>query len=259
MTGAGATPIGSAFAMAGRAMRLTDYKALTFDVYGTLIDWESGMVAGLAPLTERVSRSLSRDDILEAHAFHESTTQAQTPGKRYPDVLALVYRRLAEEWGVAATWAEAAAYGASVADWPAFGDSAEALAYLRAHYALVVLSNVDNASFDASDARLGRPFHVVCTAEDVGAYKPDDRNFGYMLRRLERMGIGKGDILHTAESMFHDHAPANRHGLASCHIYRRHDRPGFGATMHPGDMPRVDARFDSMAAMVAAHRAELAG
>ncbi len=240
-------------------MKLTDYKALTFDVYGTLIDWESGMVAGLEPLTAQVSRGLSRDDILEAHAFHESTTQAQTPAKQYSDVLALVYRRLAEEWGVAVTWDECLAYGASVKDWPAFADSAEALAYLREHYTLVVLSNVDNASFAASDARLGRPFHVVCTAEDAGSYKPDDRNFDYMLRVLERRGIGKGDILHTAESMFHDHVPATRHGLAKCHIYRRHDRPGFGATMNPGDVPEVGVRFNSMAEMVAAHRAEVAG
>ncbi len=238
-------------------MKLTDYKALTFDVYGTLIDWESGMVAGLEPLTKAVSRSLSRDDILEAHAFHESTTQAQTPGKRYSDVLATVYRRLGEEWGVAVSWEDCLAYGASVKDWPAFADSVEALAYLREHYMLVVLSNVDNASFAASDARLGRPFHAVYTAEDAGSYKPDDRNFSYMLGNLARLGICKGDILHTAESMFHDHGPANRHGLANCHIFRRHDRPGFGATMNPGDMPEVGARFNSMAEMVAAHRSEL--
>ena len=237
-------------------MRLTDYKALTFDVYGTLIDWESGMIAGLEPLTRRVSRALTRDEILEAHAVHESTAQAQTPAKRYSDVLALVYRRLAEDWGVAVSWEDCRTYGASVRDWPAFGDSGEALAYLRAHYTLVVLSNVDNASFAHSDERLGRPFHVVCTAEDAGSYKPDDRNFEYMLRRLERLGIGKGDILHTAESMFHDHGPANRFGLANCHIFRRHDESGFGATMDPGEMPRVDMRFDGMAEMAAAHRAE---
>ena len=243
----------------GSDMKLTDYKALTFDVYGTLIDWESGMVAGLEPLTAQVSRELSRDTILEAHAFHESGAQAQTPAKLYSDVLALVYRRLAEEWGVAVSWEECRTYGASVADWPAFPDSREALAYLRAHYTLVVLSNVDNASFARSDEKLGRPFHVVCTAEDAGSYKPDDRNFEYMLRVLDRQGIGKGDILHTAESMFHDHVPATRHGLATCHIYRRHDRPGFGATMHPGDVPEVGVRFTSMAKMVAAHRAETGG
>ena len=77
-------------------MRLTDFKALTFDAYGTLIDWESGMVEGLKPLTGKVEKSLSGDDILEAHAYHESTTQRQTPAKRYSDILATVYKRLAE-------------------------------------------------------------------------------------------------------------------------------------------------------------------
>ena len=95
-------------------MRLTDFKALTFDCYGTLIDWETGMVNGLAPLVKKVGRELSRDEILEAHAFHESSTQAQTPAKVYSELLAVVYKRLAEEWGVAVTWDECLRYGASV-------------------------------------------------------------------------------------------------------------------------------------------------
>ena len=125
-------------------MRLSDFKALTFDVYGTLIDWESGMIGGLAPLTARVSRDLSRDEILEAHARHESATQRQTPAKRYAELLPVVYKRLAEEWGVAVSWDECLAYGRSVENWPAFDDSAEALRYLKQFYKLVVLSNVDN-------------------------------------------------------------------------------------------------------------------
>ncbi|WP_189992437.1 haloacid dehalogenase type II [Thalassobaculum fulvum] len=240
-------------------MKLTDFKALTFDCYGTLIDWETGMVDGLKPLTAKVGRPLGRDEILEAHARHESSQQAQTPARRYQELLATVYRRLAEEWGVPVEWQECVAYGRSVRDWPAFPDSAEALRYLKRHYKLVILSNVDNESFAASNARLQVAFDAIYTAEDIGSYKPSDRNFEYMLAKLQTLGIGKADILHTAESMFHDHGPANRHGLASCWIFRRHDKQGFGATMNPGDMPRFDFRFDSMADMVAAHRAALAG
>lgn len=240
-------------------MKLSDYKVLTFDVYGTLIDWESGMIAALRPLTDRVSQSLSRDDILEAHAWHESTTQRWTPAKKYSDLLSVVYRRLAEEWGVPVTWEECRAYGLSVRQWPAFGDSRDALAYLKQHFRLAVLTNTDNPSFSGSNARLGVDFDHVYTAEDIGSYKPSDRNFDYMLESLARQGIGKGEILHTAESMFHDHAPANRHGLANCWIYRRHAKEGFGATMNPGEMPHYDFRFNSMADMVAAHKAELAG
>lgn len=243
-------------------VRLSDYKVLTFDCYGTLIDWESGMVAALAPLTGRIGRPLDRNAILEAHAFHESTQQAQTPGKPYRDLLPIVYKRLAEEWGVAASHEECVAYGRSVGDWPAFPDSAEALAYLKRHYKLVILSNVDNASFARSNARLKVEFDAVITAEDVGAYKPSDRNFEYMLEKLGR-GLGgtpiaKADILHTAESLFHDHGPANRFDLASCWIYRRHADAGFGATMNPGTTPRTDFRFTSMAELAEAHRRETA-
>ena len=238
-------------------MQLSTFKALTFDVYGTLIDWESGMVEGLAPLTRQVSQNLSRDAILEAHAYHESTTQRQTPGKLYSELLPVVYRRLAEEWGVAVTWDECVTYGQSVRNWPAFPDSAEALQYLKQHYKLVVLSNVDNASFAGSNEKLGVAFDAVYTAEDVGSYKPAMQNFDYMLANLARMNIGKDDILHTAESMFHDHGPANRAGLSNCWIYRRHDKEGFGATMNPGGMPSYDIRFNSMADMVEAHKAEI--
>ena len=237
---------------------LRDFDALTFDCYGTLIDWESGMVAGLKPLTDRVGRELSRNEILEAHARHESGHQRQTPGKKYSDLLATVYRRLAEEWGVQVTWEECANYGQSVKQWPAFPDSMEALRYLKQHYKLVILSNVDNASFAGSNARLGVAFDAIYTAEDVGSYKPHDANFTYMLEMLTARGVAKDRILHTAESLFHDHTPANRHGLATCWIYRRHDQEGFGATMDPGAMPKIDFRFNSMAELAAAHAAEAA-
>lgn len=235
-------------------MKLTDFKALSFDCYGTLIDWETGMIEGLKNLTSRVERDISRDDILEAHARHESSQQSWTPAMRYRDLLPIVYKRLAEEWGVSFTPQECSAYGRSVENWPAFKDSAEALKYLKKHYKLVILSNVDNESFKGSNNRLQVEFDAIYTAEDVGSYKPSDRNFDYMLEKLKPLGIEKGDILHTAESMFHDHGPANRYGLASCWIYRRHDKKGFGATMNPGDMPSYDFRFNSMSDLVLAHK-----
>lgn len=237
-------------------MKLSDFKVLTFDCYGTLIDWESGMVDALAPLTDRVQRTLTRNEILEAHARHESSQQKQTPYKRYRELLAVVYRRLAEEWNVNVDWDECIRYGQSIKDWPAFPDSAEALKYLKQYYKLVILSNVDNESFAASNQKFEVEFDAVYTAEDIGSYKPADANFEYMLALLKGRGFEKSDILHTAESMFHDHAPANRHGLASCWIYRRHAQEGFGATMHPGEIPHYDFRFNSMAELVEAHRQE---
>ena len=240
-------------------MKLSEFKALTFDCYGTLIDWESGMLEALKPLTSRVARPLSRDQILEAHARHESAQQLQTPAMKYSKLLAVVYKRLAEEWGVVASWEECRTYGNSIEHWPAFPDSSEALVYLKKHYKLVILSNVDNASFAHSSNKLGVAFDAVYVAEDIGSYKPSSRNFDYMLDKLATLGVEKKDILHTAESLFHDHAPANKHGLANCWIYRRHDKQGFGATMNPGAAPRHDFKFNSMAEFAAAHRKEVAG
>ncbi len=240
-------------------MSLTGFKALTFDCYGTLIDWESGMAEALKPLTGRVKKPLSRNDVLEAHARHESSQQLYTPAMKYSELLAVVYKRLAEEWGVSTLWDECLAYGNSVKDWPAFTDSAEALAYLKQHYKLVILSNVDNASFAHSNSRLQVEFDAIYTAQDIGSYKPSARNFDYMIDKLQGLGIAKSEILHTAESLFHDHAPANKAGLASCWIYRRHDQQGFGATMNPDVQPRYNFRFNSMGDMVKAHRKELDG
>ncbi|MBC8035829.1 MAG: haloacid dehalogenase type II [Rhizobiales bacterium] len=240
-------------------MKLGDFKALTFDCYGTLIDWESGMVEALKPLTLRVKQALSRDGILEAHARHESSQQNFTPAMKYSELLAIVYKRLAEEWGLTASGEECQAYGNSVKDWPAFPDSVEALAYLKKHYKLVILSNIDNASFAHSNRRLQVLFDAVYTAQDVGSYKPSDRNFDYMIDKLKSLGVAKSGILHTAESLFHDHGPANKHGLASCWIYRRHDQQGFGATMNPGITPKHDFRFNSMGDLAAAHVREMGG
>jgi 2-haloalkanoic acid dehalogenase type II len=238
--------------------RLADFKVLTFDCYGTLIDWESGMIAALRRLARRSVRALSRDEILEAHARHESAQQLHTPTLRYSELLAIVYKRLAEEWEAEHTWNECLAYGRSIRDWPAFPDSAAALRYLRQHYRLVILSNVDNQSFSWSARKLKVRFDAVFTAEDIGSYKPSPRNFAYMLEKLSCLGLAKSDILHTAESLFHDHAPASECGLASCWIWRRHGQQGFGATMNPGKIPHYDFRFDNLAELVKEHRRQAA-
>jgi 2-haloalkanoic acid dehalogenase type II len=235
-------------------MRLTDFKVLTFDCYGTLIDWETGMFDALRPLVAKVGRPLSRDAILEAHARHESAQQLATPAKIYSQLLAIVYKRLAEEWDVPVGWDECVDYGRAVRDWPAFVDTAAALRYLKQHYKLVILSNVDNDSFSFSNRKLGVAFDAIFTAEDIGSYKPSPRNFEYMLEKLSARSIARTDILHTAESLFHDHAPANELGLASCWIHRRHEQGGFGATMNPGKTPHIDFRFTSMAELAEAHR-----
>jgi 2-haloalkanoic acid dehalogenase type II len=215
------------------------------------------MIEALKGLTERVARRLTRDQILEAHARHEAAQQRYTPAMRYRDLLAIVYKRLAEEWGVHASHDACAEYGRSVGNWPAFEDSPAALQYLKKHFKLVILSNVDNETFQASNRRLQVEFDAIYTAEDIGSYKPSSRNFDYMIEKLAGIGVKKEKILHTAESMFHDHKPANDHGLKSCWIYRRHAAQGFGATLHPGRMPHVDFKFDNLRELVSAHQQQL--
>jgi 2-haloalkanoic acid dehalogenase type II len=234
-------------------MKLTDYKVLTFDCYGTLIDWESGIFTALQPLLCEVADNPQRDVALEAFARCETAQESATPGMPYPELLAEVHAQLRAHWGVGGDAESDRRFGRSVKDWPAFADSAEALAYLKQHYQLVILSNVDRASFAASNAKLGVEFDAIYTAEDIGSYKPDPRNFQYMLEHLEQRGFDKSDILHTAQSLHHDHVQATAFGLATNWIDRRHDAEGFGATVPPEQDVRIDFHFPSMAAFVEAH------
>ncbi|SAL00616.1 haloacid dehalogenase type II [Caballeronia ptereochthonis] len=239
-------------------MRLTEFKALTFDCYGTLIDWEAGIAAGLSKLAARLPEPLSRDRILEAHARHESHQQVLTPDMPYNRLLQVVYKRLAEEWGLAYTWEEALAYGQSVGDWPAFPDSASTLQYLKKYFKLVIVSNVDNESFEVSNRKLDVEFDAIVTAEDVGSYKPSRRNFEYLFDVLSSLGVKKEESLHIADSNYHDLQPAAEVGLRSCWIYRRFEQRGFGATVKTLTEPSVDFKFTSMAQLVKAHHDELA-
>ena len=238
-------------------MRLTDFRVLTFDCYGTLIDWESGIHTALQPLLQKAARPLSRDQALEMFARHESAQEAETPAMIYSEVLATVHRRIAAALGLPATEDEHRCFGASVPAWPAFVDSVSSLQYLKQHYQLMILSNVDRASFMGSSERLAVKFDAVITAQDVGAYKPALGNFTYMLDHLKQRGVAPAAVLHTAQSLFHDHAPARAVGLASAWIDRRHDQASWGATMPPPEGAGFDFRFTSMAAMVAAHQDEL--
>jgi 2-haloacid dehalogenase len=238
-------------------MKLTDFKALTFDCYGTLIDWESGLYTALQPLLQKGGVTLKRDEVLAAFAGHETAQEAATPQMIYSELLAEVHRRLAREWNVSDAESDAVAFGKSVPDWPAFPDTEAALQYLKRYYKLVILSNVDRESFAGSNRRLGVAFDAICTAQDIGSYKPDPRNFAYLINTVAGLGVLKRNILHTAQSLHHDHVPAQAVGLASAWIDRRHQVEGWGATAPPVGTPRYDFRFTSLGEMVKAHQAEL--
>jgi 2-haloalkanoic acid dehalogenase type II len=228
--------------------RLSDYRLLCFDVYGTLIDWENGILGALQPLLTTSTTEFSRKHLLTLYQELESEQQRITPDMPYSQLLATIHPRLAARLGLPTpSDADNERFGASVGTWPAFPDTVEALHRLSRQYKLVVLSNVDRASFACSNAGSlqGFPFDRVITAQDVGSYKPDARNFAYMKTTVqEEFGVRAGEILQTAQSQFHDHRPAREAGIRSVWI----ERPG--ATMgNTEEEPICDWRFDTLGEM----------
>ena len=224
-------------------LELTRYTTLTFDCYGTLIDWETGITNAMRPILAAHDIEQTDDQIQEL--FGELESVAQRPYKTYREVLSLVLDGFGERHGFEPTAGERQAFSTSVLNWPAFPDSSESLHRLSKHYDLVILSNVDDDLFQEGSApKLGVDFHAVITAQQVGSYKPDPRNFQHMLSQLERP---KEQILHVAQSLFHDIAPAKDAGLTTVWINRRHGRDGFGAT--PPQEATPDLELPDMATL----------
>jgi 2-haloacid dehalogenase len=222
------------------------FEALTFDCYGTLIDWETGILRGLRASLDRHGIDAPDDELLELYATAEEGAEAG-PYLRYREILARCLREVCRHYDVDADPDAAAAFGGSVGDWPAFADSSDALLALRTRFRLGVITNCDDDLFAASNRRLGVDFDWIVTAESVGSYKPSRRNFEAAFAKL---GLPRDRILHVAQSLFHDHGPAKELGLASVWIDRRHDRPGSGATPPATVIP--DAAFPDMASFAAA-------
>ena len=228
-------------------MRFGDFEALSFDCYGTLIDWEAGIAAVLRTWAEAHSLRLTDEQLLTAYSTHEAQAEAEHPTELYPQILARAMRGLGAELGVPVSGDEAESLAVSVPDWPAFPDSAQALTRLSQRYRLIILSNVDRASFAGSSKRLGVAFTSVLTAQDIGSYKPSPRNFEALAREVERLGVPEGRLLHVAQSLFHDHVPAKAAGLPTVWINRRHNNPGRGATPESPVEVTPDWTFTSMA------------
>jgi 2-haloalkanoic acid dehalogenase type II len=234
---------------------LLDYQVLSFDCYGTLIDWEAGIWEALQPLIEANEASVARSSALAVFADVETWHEREAPALVYPEILVRAHHDLASRLGLATTESLDRRFAASVPEWPAFPDSASALASLAERFHLVILSNVDRQGFAASNRRLGVDFDAVYTAEDVGSYKPDPANFDFMLDRLRQdLEIGPESVLHVAQSLFHDHAPAKAAGLDTVWIDRQRLSEGgeWGATLEVDQRPDVDHLFFGMAEFAAA-------
>jgi 2-haloacid dehalogenase len=214
-----------------------DFDVLTFDCYGTLIDWETGLLAALRPplAAHGVDAARASDEsVLEAFGRHEAELEAG-PYRPYRQVLGGVLTAMLAHFGEVPSADEVAAFGGSVANWPAFPDSASALARLHSRFSLGVITNCDDDLFAASEHKLGLSFDWVVTAQQAKRYKPNPRGFELM---FERVGLPPRRILHVAQSLFHDHATAKRLGLSTVWVDRRAGRPGGGAT------PPADATAD---------------
>lgn len=197
------------------------FELLTFDCYGTLVDWERGICAAAKALGEARGVTATAAEVLAGFAEHEHAVQAE-PYRRYRDVLGLVWGRMGEAMGFRPTAAERAAFGASVGEWPPFPDTVEALRRLAARYRLGIVSNVDDDLFAATAEKLDVRFDWVVTAEQVRSYKPAPAHFHEMERRS---GIPRARTLHVAQSRFHDVAPAAALGYATLWV----NRPSLGA------------------------------
>ena len=222
------------------------FEALTFDCYGTLIDWETGILRGLRATLDRHGVDAPDDELLELYSTAEERAESG-PYLRYREILGRCLREACGHYGLAAEDDAAAAFGGSVADWAPFPDSSAALQRLRTRFRLGVITNCDDDLFAASNRRLDVEFDWIITAQSVGSYKPNRRNFETAFATL---GLPRRRILHVAQSLFHDHVPAKELHLASVWIYRRHDRPGFGAS--PPATVTPDAIFPDMASFAAA-------
>jgi 2-haloacid dehalogenase len=233
-------------------MDLTDYEALSFDCYGTLINWEAGIAAVLRPWAGSAGLDVADEELLLAYAGNEAAVERETPTALYPEILAAAFRRTGDALGAAVSDEWAHRLGDSVPDWPAFPDSADALALLARRYKLIILSNVHRTGFAGSNQHLRGDFAAIITAEDVGAYKPAENHFRALDETLADLGVARSGLLHVAQSLFHDHVPAKREGLPSIWINRRHDHPGWGATPEPSDEWSYDLEFKSMGEFAAA-------
>ncbi|RAK82023.1 putative haloalkanoic acid dehalogenase [Aspergillus fijiensis CBS 313.89] len=199
--------------------QLSDYRLLTFDVYGTLVDWETGILTAFQPTLDKANEQFSRHHLLTVYHELEHAQQEQTPDMPYSELLTTIHPTWAARLSLPApSRDDSIRFGESVGNWPAFPDTVDALKRLSKHYKLVVLSNVDRESFAKTNAGSlqGFEFDLIITAQDVGSYKPDLKNFEHMLHAVkEKFGVEKSQVLQTAQSQFHDHYPARKAGIKS--------------------------------------------
>ena len=227
-------------------MQLRDYRILTFDVVGTLIDFEAGVVNCIRPIAEKAGLSLDDEAILLSYGKAEGIEHGRTPGIPFPPMLAPIYRTMADDLGLPLGAAEEGALHASIPHWPAFADSVGALKRLRKHFRLVAMTNSDNWALGHFARTLELPFDDTVTAEDVGTCKPDPQFFAFARGRQSVHGYKMADYLHVAQSQYHDIGVAKQLGYDVAWIERRKGKKGFGGTPVPAEVVKPHYHFATL-------------
>jgi putative hydrolase of the HAD superfamily len=240
----------------GDEIRLRDFNTLTFDLVGTLIDFETGILDWFRPMLGRHGVSKTDEEILTAFAAVEDKYQRETPEKPFTEMLPLISRDMASGWGFGFRDEDAEGFRDSIRSWPPFPDTVEALEELGTRYRLVAVTNADAWALEHMSANMGDPFQEMVTCDEVGVNKPSPRVFEYVRDKLALAGVEKKDILHTAQSQYHDIVPASALGFATMWIERRHGKGGFGATPRPQRISTPTFHAASMADFVRQVREE---
>jgi len=241
-------------AIEGQAKRrLRDFEVLTLDCYGTLVDRDTGIVNALMPSLHDAGVTAGRGEILRAFHQAERAKLLTTPGVCYAELLLEVHASLSNFFEIGRDDKAAIAFAGSIKDWPVYSDVAGALDYLKDHFKLVLLANMDRQSFEQTKKSLGVTFDAVYTAEDIGTYKPSMKSFDYLLARLAKADIAKERVLHIANSLRLDHVPAKRRGFSTCWIHRPDGRSRMKGSTTQGIDVHPDFYFESLGALTHAH------
>jgi len=226
--------------------KLNEFNTLTFDVVGTLIDFESGILEWFRPTLVNKNVEKTDEEILTAFAIYEDRYQKQAPDKPFTAMLPLIYRNMALQWNIDATDTEAIEFQESIQKWPSFPDTVAALEELKSRYRLVAVTNADAWALKYMSATMGDPFDEQVTCDEVGVNKPSPRVFDYVLEKLASVDVNKRDILHTAQSQYHDIVPAMKLGFSTMWIERRQGKESFGATPKPSQVVEPTYHANSM-------------
>jgi 2-haloacid dehalogenase/putative hydrolase of the HAD superfamily len=236
-------------------MKLKNFKALSFDCYGTLIDWETGIEALVKPWLAAMNSPIPVDLVLSSFALMQAKHQQVRPALLYTEVMRRTWHDIEGQFGWDENATHAEAFARSVSEWLPFADTVESLKYLSQYYKLIILSNVDNKSLAGTLKLLEAPFSFTVTAEDVGSYKPGLPHFEKAFQKLNAIGLQKDDLLHVAQSKHHDINPGRQLGLSTVWVNRRFGKRGSGATLATEAVP--DITVTSLAELVQLHKAEM--